>query len=1190
MKKSKIIIFVLMVFLMTGSSLMAQSKIYEGPDDPAGDISAEREGWMNGNRVLLLFQNNTELSGWPRMDASRWPDTYEGRKMNDGVGLLIGARVYIKEDSIPVTDLNEIATLSAAGELDTLFYCQTSYRENMDTNPNETVEWGLYPVSEYQNLLGETPALSNNPDSWPVDGWPSRGREKKWVGEWDGRFGRGVISSGLECYFVANDAHDQENLPANNAEVRYYPRPGKYIGDIDPTVTIQKNMPWGGIGTRVEQRGMQWSNPQVRDAIFWEYTIANISDYDLPEVSFGYWVDNAIGGDGAMDELAAFDKVENLSYSWDINGIGAGGVQTGTMGFAYLESPSVSYDEKDNDDDGIIDEKRDNAATSIVGPEYGIQDIQKFLSYYRKDYEDLRDHWDADEDQDWDDGIDSNGDGVYTPDEYAGDDVGTDGVGPTELNYYGPDADGSEGNHRPDYVEGLGSEPDFASTDVSESDMLGLTSFHLYPIQDPEDPESAWFHHDEVMWEFASSDTLAEFIGEISNLIEIFASAVFPIYQGRTERISMAELHSFDPLSGLQSSEHLAPALFQLKYMVQIVYESDYRFAQPPKMPTLTATPGYESVILTWNNVADTKTREPLLNNINDFEGYKLYRATDPKMSDPEVITDGYGSPLLMKPIFECDIKDGRTGFANYGTVEDQGAAVYLGRDSGITHFFEDNTVQNGRTYYYALAAYDYGIPPEEFKGEEGRDKKVGIAPSQNPVIIELDEFENIKFIGQNVAIVTPGPEAIGVDIQTEYELDDDQILGDGTLIPEVVAINSVKPGHIYQATFEIWPIADIGFYDDHGVYYTTSGVRVHDITEGGENLVYEDVIRQNQEEAYCSDNYYSVFLEDTTLDAWYMPSSAPNYTGVFDGLRLKIETDVITAEYDTLNSGWITGQTPMQITLSDEEYQFFPWDYDIVFTGEDSAYVSRLRKNSVVRDENGVSVKDDILKGIPFSFFVRNRSFIDTTTGEPELMDMVVVDDNHNSTFDLFEDRIVVGPLTSKERWAGTIFSMNFKSLANESEMPAPGDVYQILFNRPFWKEDTVTFSINADRVLDQEKAKNSLDDVEVVPNPYVATNAMEPSVANFELNQRRRIMFMGIPEKCTIKIFTVSGVLVSEIHAPDDGLASFDGMGDVNGGIIHWDLKTREGLEVAAGMYLYHLKDDLTGQEKMGKIAIIK
>ena len=89
-----------------------------------------------------------------------------------------------------------------------------------------------------------------------------------------------------------------------------------------------------------------------------------------------------------------------------------------------------------------------------------------------------------------------------------------------------------------------------------------------------------------------------------------------------------------------------------------------------------------------------------------------------------------------------------------------------------------------------------------------------------------------------------------------------------------------------------------------------------------------------------------------------------------------------------------------------------------------------------------------------------------------------------------------------------------------------------------------------------------------------------MEPAVSNIFLNQRRRLMFTNIPAECTIKIFTSSGYLVDKI--------------DVNNipsqGIIHWDLLSKEGLEVAAGMYYYHIKAKATGDEKMGKFAVIK
>ena len=133
---------------------LSQGADYFGPDDPAGDIEAEREGYMNGNRVYLYYKNTTELSDWPKPNVSKWPNNPEGTKMLDGIGLLVGARVYIEDDlnsntvdTIPITDLRDLLEK----EHHILHYLQTSYREEMDTDPTGQIEWGFYPVFGYFN-------------------------------------------------------------------------------------------------------------------------------------------------------------------------------------------------------------------------------------------------------------------------------------------------------------------------------------------------------------------------------------------------------------------------------------------------------------------------------------------------------------------------------------------------------------------------------------------------------------------------------------------------------------------------------------------------------------------------------------------------------------------------------------------------------------------------------------------------------------------------------------------------------------------------------------------------------------------------------------------------------------------------------------------------------------------------------
>lgn len=1184
------------MLITSSAALFAQGRPYEGPDDPASDIAAERAGWMSGNRVLLFFRNSTELGDCCGLgyDVSKWPNNFDGTKMHDGIAVLVGAKVVLENDSIPVTDPNEFGRPG----LDSLFYVQSSYREFMDANPNRTIEWALYPVPGYFNELGETPAMSNIESSWPPAGWPARGGTLKWPGEWNGRFGRGIMKADQESYFVANDAHDLEYF-RDALPTAYYPRPGVKIGDKNPNVSIQKGEPWGGIGVRVETRGFQWSNPQAADAIFWEYNISNTSEYDLPECFFGYLLDNAVGGEeGEGDDVGYYRTDLQMVFSWDIDFVPVGGGrEPGILGFTFLESAGIPFDGEDNDSDGIIDERRDNVAVSFVGPTDGIDDVNAFLDFYELTMEDLRDHWDADEDQDWQDGIDLNGNGVYAtfddetgiwtvePGEDPGDDVGLDGVGPFDLNYNGPDADGSEGNHRPDFVEGLGSEPNFAATDINESDMLGLTSFR-YLLQ--------WgtcfgnvMCNDEAMFSFLDRGVFDEFQPEPRNFLEVFASGRFPLFKGRTERVSMSELHSYDPLSGLTGSNPVAPSLFRLKKIVQIVYESDYRFAQPPLQPTLSAYPSDGKVILSWDDIADTKTREPLLANRNDFEGYKLYRATDKKLADAELITDGFGSPVFKKPIFQCDLIDGIEGFADYGLLN--GAGYYLGSESGLQHFYVDENVQNGRTYYYVLVAYDYGIEDD------------GITPSENTFVLELDEKEDIRRVSKNVAVVKPHQLAAGFQPLT-VSLDEDlKIFGSGFGEPEILVPQTVNQGNTYKVAFIVDTLNAMDQTLHYGVTYRNAGLRVFDATNGLQKIYEENT------EDFSGQNFFFYQLNANDPGEYRLVTGEELTTSQFDGLIFRFQVPTMFPVFDPDASGWVTGNQPDVNIIEFSDIpgrreanpafeRYFPFEYDIVFTDDDSAMVGRTPPATVKNELNETVPNFRLLYNQPFSFYVKNLELVDTT-GYNDVLDMVVEDVNENGEFDWLEDRVIVGYDASQTfrrgRWTRTAFILDFSNASSAAELPQPGDVYRVKWKRGFVETDTLTFTVPISNLeVDQAELDEDMDNIKVVPNPYVATNAFEPSFSNTQLDQRRRLMFTHLPAQCTIKIFTISGVFVDQINVDNaevNRTSSWDLNSEANG-TAFWDLKTYEDLDIAAGYYIYHIKSTVTGKEVMGKFAVIK
>ena len=197
--------------------------------------------------------------------------------------------------------------------------------------------------------------------------------------------------------------------------------------------------------------------------------------------------------------------------------------------------------------------------------------------------------------------------------------------------------------------------------------------------------------------------------------------------------------------------------------------------------------------------------------------------------------------------------------------------------------------------------------------------------------------------------------------------------------------------------------------------------------------------------------------------------------------------------------------------------------------------------------------------------------------------MDLLVHDMNKNQVFDPLVDVVLVGPVVKKNNgsfWGGTIFSIDFLSMTSEEEFPKADDIYVLNFKRPFLSTDSLMFTTKSAEIVVTSDLNDTMEKVKVVPNPYVMTNEMEPAIGNKFLNQRRRLMFTHIPANCDIRIFTSSGVLVDRI----------DVQNEPDNGIIHWDLLSKEDLEIAAGMYVYHIKSKETGKEKVGKFAVIK
>ena len=277
------------------------------------------------------------------------------------------------------------------------------------------------------------------------------------------------------------------------------------------------------------------------------------------------------------------------------------------------------------------------------------------------------------------------------------------------------------------------------------------------------------------------------------NLANYFSSYLFHMWgrnkysqiTGRTQEAGETERFSMSLIFGIDKDD-----LFRRKKTVQQIYNANYRFAKPPEKPKVKAIPGDKKVTLYWDDRAE-KTFDSFYQKYN-FEGYRIYRSTEPNFLENKIITDAFGKPTFRKPIAQFDLIDNVKGLH---PIDVNGAQFYLGNDSGLKHSFIDSTVQNGQTYYYAIAAYDQGYTTTTVKGEFE-----GIPPSETTTIIKKDINGNIT-TDINTAVVIPRSPAAGY-IAPEIKNFFASGPGTGKLSVEVLDPDSIKNNHIYRVEF----------------------------------------------------------------------------------------------------------------------------------------------------------------------------------------------------------------------------------------------------------------------------------------------------------------------------------------------------------------------------------------------------
>lgn len=863
---------------------------------------------------------------------------------------------------------------------------------------------------------------------------------------------------------------------------------------------------YGGCGLHVVTRAYQWSNPEASDVIFFVYEITNESLNDYEKVTFGMFGDPHIGGSNDYsDDMAYFDNTLNMVYGYDSDDCGDWNGKTGWLGYTFLESPGNPYDGIDNDNDGMIDESMN-------------------------------------------DGIDNDGD--WDADR---DDVGQDGLGPLDPGYTGPDlgeGDGIPTSGDPDDPTKPG-EPNFDTSDLDEADQIGLTSFDAFEYG------ASGVRYDKDMWnrmkpEIPLTEDNTEITQRADNVF-IYGSGYFPLKAGDSQRFSIALLTGVDKRD-----------LYETANTVQTIYDNGYQFAVAPNKPKLTIVPGDGQVNLYWDDSAED-SYDPIFGY--DFQGYAIYRSTDPGFNECLTITNTYGVPTLHKPIAKFDLDDGIYGPAKVGNG---GVHYDLGTDNGLVHEYADTGLVNGVTYYYAVCSYDIG----DTSGINN------LTPSECTKIIDQDAYTKEITRDDNTGMATPQRQSPGLLSPTLFNGEVNRSActnGTGSIKIDFVDMVSVKQGMNYDLTFSktgtagatelsvtdrstqyfdtlevvstLWmqmnktQVTNISVSDSNGDLISNA---LYDVDPGIGRIQFDASLLN--ETAYISFNYQPVYQSPYMNEEDAMP--------VFDGMKIYVKDDLLSR--DIQKSGWLNSETTLSAGITQESDSLFTHEYKLVW-------------NSAYMNENTVFGQH-----APFKIY----DMSDDTSEAP-----IYVTPHDNGNFTIDSDILILSEAIKNPAYAVWRLWFTYPT-SGDTLMPADGDIFRIMLKRPFAETDTIQFATEKAK-YDPSSIDNPLDAITVVPNPYCAQAIWEPKSGYASGRGERRVFFTNLPPVCSIRIYTISGEHVQTLEHNSGG----DLSANMFDGSEAYDLLNKDNSDIAYGVYLWQVDATASGLgTKIGKFAVIK
>jgi len=495
-----------------------------------------------------------------------------------------------------------------------------------------------------------------------------------------------------------------------------------------------------------------------------------------------------------------------------------------------------------------------------------------------------------------------------------------------------------------------------------------------------------------------------------------------------------------------------------------------------------------------------------------DFEGYRLYRSRD--------------KGVTWSKLLDCDLLN------------------FSGFDTALKYSYVDEDVTNGFEYWYSVTAFDRGDS--------------SIASLESPKGSSTGVINLVSMYPQSAAIgyvpVSTGDVSHSGSGNSNYKL---------TVTP---TDNSTLGGNHYELSFDyitkkekgnLNTLVDVIIRDSSKTYPVSYGIQfltgnqitIIDLSTGE----YVDRYPRN----FVSGGRYNVsaglqfvvYNPDPNADPDLLPQPG-------DYITIKFAATVVRNNSETAMP--FRGFDINQTLATDDGVLFSLSAPDII---QD---VSRIAGTDPVDIE--FSVDDETLVSAN-TYFISTEGSGENSTGEKFVK--VVIRDSEQTTLAEFDTLYNLDSFY----FDGLRGSIDF----NGNSAPSAGNIFSVITILPLQitLQDKYNFGIE-NSYIDSNEIKENINNIRVVPNPYVVSSLYEPEFGELRREPLRQIQFVNLPNECTIHIFSIDADLVKTLYHSSSG------------GTETWDLRAEGGREIAPGIYIYVVRTE--GTEYLSRFAIIK